>query len=56
MDRSLIAHDAERSGRTLREAALDCGANGAEEFDRIVNPATWLARSRQSALVEQGIA
>ena len=36
---SAIAHDADRSGRTLREAALDCGAIGAEDFDRIVNPA-----------------
>jgi fumarate hydratase, class II len=36
---SAIAHDADRSGRTLREAALDCGAISAEDFDRIVNPA-----------------
>jgi hypothetical protein len=34
-----IVHDADRSGRTLREAALDSGAISAEEFDRIVNPA-----------------
>jgi fumarate hydratase, class II len=34
-----IVHDADRSGRALREAALDCGAIGAEDFDRIVNPA-----------------
>jgi fumarate hydratase class II len=37
---SAIAHDAERTGRTLRESALDSGAITAEDFDRIVNPAT----------------
>ncbi len=36
---SSIAHDADRSGRTLGEAALDCGAISAEDFDRIMNPA-----------------
>ena len=36
---SSIAHDADRSGRTLRETALDCGASGAEDGERIVNPA-----------------
>jgi fumarate hydratase class II len=36
---SAIAHDADRTGRTLRESALDSGAIGAEDFDRIVNPA-----------------
>jgi fumarate hydratase class II len=36
---SSIVHDADRSGRTLREAALDSGAISAEDFDRIVNPA-----------------
>jgi fumarate hydratase, class II len=36
---SAIAHDADRSGRSLREAALACGAISAEGFDRIVNPA-----------------
>ena len=36
---SSIAHDADRRGRSLREAALDCGAISAEDFDRIVNPA-----------------
>jgi fumarate hydratase, class II len=35
-----IAHDADRTGRTLRESALDSGAISAEDFDRIVNPAT----------------
>ena len=35
----VIAHDADRSGRILREAALDSGAISAEDFDRIVNPA-----------------
>ena len=37
---SAIAHDADRTGRTLRESALDSGAISAEDFDRIVNPAT----------------
>ncbi|HYR15516.1 MAG TPA: class II fumarate hydratase [Mycobacterium sp.] len=37
---SAIAHDADRTGRTLRESALDSGAITAEDFDRIVNPAT----------------
>jgi fumarate hydratase, class II len=37
---SAIAHDADRTGRTLRESALDSGAIAAEDFDRIVNPAT----------------
>jgi fumarate hydratase class II len=36
---SAIAHDADRSGRTLREAALDSGTISAQDFDRIVNPA-----------------
>ena len=36
---SSIVHDADRSGRSLRAAALDCGAISAEDFDRIVNPA-----------------
>jgi fumarate hydratase, class II len=35
---SAIAHDADRTGRTLRESALDSGFISAEEFDRIVNP------------------
>ena len=35
---SSIAHDADRSGRSLREAALDCGAISAEDFDQIINP------------------
>ena len=37
---SAIAHDADRTGRTLRESALDSGAISAEDFDRIVNPTT----------------
>ena len=36
---SSIVHDADRSGRSLREAALDCGAISAEDFDQIINPA-----------------
>jgi fumarate hydratase, class II len=36
---SAIAHDADRTGRTLRESAVDSGAITAEDFDRIVNPA-----------------
>ncbi|MBV9350189.1 MAG: class II fumarate hydratase [Mycobacterium sp.] len=36
---SAIAHDADRTGRTLRESALDSGIS-ADEFDRIVNPAS----------------
>jgi fumarate hydratase class II len=39
---SAIAHDADRTGRTLRESALDSGAITAEDFDRIVNPATMI--------------
>jgi len=35
-----IGHDADRTGRTLRESALDSGAITAEDFDRIVNPTT----------------
>jgi fumarate hydratase class II len=35
---SAIAHDADRTGRTLRESALDSGYISAEEFDRIVDP------------------
>jgi fumarate hydratase class II len=37
---SAIAHDADRTGRTLRESALDSGAITGKDFDRIVNPAT----------------
>jgi len=36
---SSIVRDADRSGRSLREAALDCGAISAEDFDQIINPA-----------------
>ena len=39
---SAIAHDADRTGRTLRESALDSGAISAEDFDRIVNPTTMI--------------
>jgi fumarate hydratase class II len=35
---SAIAHDADRTGRTLRESALASGLVSAEEFDRIVVP------------------
>jgi fumarate hydratase class II len=42
---SAIAHDADRTGRTLRESALDSGAITAEDFDRIVNPATMVGPS-----------
>jgi fumarate hydratase, class II len=35
---SAIAHDADRTGRTLRESAIDSGFISAEEFDRFVNP------------------
>ncbi|BBY26901.1 class II fumarate hydratase [Mycolicibacterium sediminis] len=36
---SAIAHDADRTGGTLREAALASGKISAEDFDRIVVPA-----------------
>jgi fumarate hydratase, class II len=36
---SAIAHDADRTGRTLRESALDSGYISAADFDRIANPA-----------------
>jgi fumarate hydratase class II len=39
---SAIAHDADRTGRTLRESALASGAISAEDFDRIVKPATMI--------------
>jgi fumarate hydratase class II len=35
---SAIAHDADRTGRTLRESALDSGFITAADFDRIVKP------------------
>ena len=37
---SAIAHDAERTRRTLRESALDSEYISAADFDRIANPAT----------------
>jgi fumarate hydratase, class II len=37
---SAIAHKADEEGTTLREAALSSGYIGAEDFDRIVDPAT----------------
>jgi fumarate hydratase, class II len=37
---SAIAHVADRTGGTLREAALDSGFISAEDFDRIVDPRT----------------
>ena len=36
---SAIAHDADRTGRTLRESVLYSGFISADEFDRVVNPA-----------------
>lgn len=33
-----IAHEAHKSGRTLREAAVESGLISAEEFDRVVRP------------------
>jgi fumarate hydratase, class II len=36
---SAIAHEADRTGQTLREAALDSGYISAADFNRIVNPA-----------------
>jgi fumarate hydratase class II len=36
---SAIAHDADRTGSTLREAALRSGFINAADYDRIVNPA-----------------
>jgi fumarate hydratase class II len=37
---SAIAHKAADTGSTLREAALDSGDIGADEFDRVVDPKT----------------
>jgi fumarate hydratase, class II len=37
---SAIAHDADHTGRTLRESAVDSGYISAADFDRIANPAT----------------
>ena len=39
---SAIAHDADRTGATLRDAAIKSGYISAEEFDRIVNPAAMI--------------
>jgi len=39
---SAIAHDADRTGATLRDAAIKSGHVSAEEFDRIVNPAAMI--------------
>jgi fumarate hydratase class II len=50
---SSIAHDADRSVRTLREAALDCGRSAPKTSTESSTPPTWLARSRRSVLVEQ---
>jgi fumarate hydratase, class II len=44
---SAIAHDADATGRTLRESALDSGFISAEEFDRVVNPAAMVGRSTE---------
>lgn len=35
-----IAHEADRTGLTLRDAALSLGYISAEEFDRVVDPAS----------------
>jgi fumarate hydratase class II len=37
---SAIAHAADRTGGTLRDAALESGFISAEDFDRIVDPTT----------------
>ena len=50
---SAIAHDADRSGRTLREAALTPARSAPKTSTESSTPPKWLARSRQSALVEQ---
>jgi fumarate hydratase, class II len=42
---SAIAHRADRSGSTLREAALASGEISADDFDRIVNPANMVGDS-----------
>ena len=41
---SAIAHKADEEGTTLREAALASGYIGAEDFDRIVDPASMVGR------------
>jgi fumarate hydratase, class II len=48
---SAIAHRADRSGSTLREAALACGGISAEDFDRIVNPADMVGNSTATTAV-----
>ncbi|RMB80228.1 class II fumarate hydratase [Streptomyces shenzhenensis] len=44
---SAIAHQAAAEGTTLREAALASGHVGAEEFDRIVDPAAMVGSARR---------
>ncbi|MFE3906279.1 aspartate ammonia-lyase [Streptomyces sp. NPDC059153] len=44
---SAIAHKANDEGTTLREAALASGYIGAEQFDRIVNPAAVVGSAEQ---------
>ncbi|MFJ5837486.1 class II fumarate hydratase [Streptomyces shenzhenensis] len=44
---SAIAHKAAAEGTTLREAALASGHVGAEEFDRIVDPAAMVGSARR---------
>lgn len=46
---SAIAHKANDEGTTLREAALASGYIGAEEFDRIVDPAAMVSSAQQPA-------
>ncbi|HEX4833662.1 MAG TPA: class II fumarate hydratase [Trebonia sp.] len=43
-----IAHDADASGSTLREAALASGYISAEDFDRVVDPAAMVGREGSS--------
>jgi fumarate hydratase class II len=40
---SVIAHQANDQGTTLREAALASGYISGRDFDRIVNPRPWSA-------------
>jgi fumarate hydratase class II len=43
---SAIAHRADRTGSTLREAALDSGDISGDDFDRIVNPVNMVGRTQ----------
>ncbi|MCV7229818.1 class II fumarate hydratase [Mycolicibacterium komossense] len=46
---SAIAHQAQRTGSTLREAALDSGDISGADFDRIVNPANMVGANAAAA-------